>query len=166
MSRLDQLVKNSMPPSCSCAHCQQMCMLPCTPRPEDARKLIEAGFGGRLMLCVWTYEPRLLEFLTPAMKGSEGTDSPIHPVSEGGCTFWNRRRLCDLHASGLKPTEGRLTHHHPKYQHGKKLAKLMMEEWDTESARALIADWKERFYSPPPVRARVEILEQFRDWDS
>lgn len=163
--KLDQMIEKNMPPSCSCAHCQQMCCLPCSPRVSDARKLIDAGYGGRLMLCVWTHEP-LLQFLTPALRGSEGTDSPDHPVSDGGCTFWNKRHLCDLHASGLKPTEGRLTHHHPKYQHGKKLNKLIMVEWDAPEGRALIAEWKERFYTPPPVRARVDILEQFRHWET
>lgn len=164
-NRLDKMIAQNMPPSCSCAHCQQMCAVACTPRPEDVRRLIDAGHGGRLMLCVWTHEP-LVEFLTPALKGSEGTDSPHHPVSVGGCTFWNKERLCDLHRAGLKPTEGRLTHHHPKYQHGKKLTALIMEEWDTEAGRALIADWKERFYTPPPVRGRVGLLEQFTDWNS
>ena len=162
MTTLETLLRHA-PPACSCAHCQQMCMCACTPTPEDARRLIEGGHGARLMRCVWSHDP-LVYFLTPALKGSEGTDSPATPVSMGGCTFWNRRRLCDLHDAGLKPTEGRLTHHHPKHQWGKKLVRLIIAAWDTDDGRALVQAWMDEYYAPPPVRARVETLERYQDW--
>jgi hypothetical protein len=86
---------------CSCFACKTMCVnSPCMGTPEDISKIIDAGHGDRLMLTVWTDE-------------KTGNQLPaIAPVKgPKGCVFQNQDGLCDLHASGLKPTEGKLAIH-------------------------------------------------------
>ena len=43
----------SVPSECACGGCSQMCTRPCWPTPEEARRLIRAGLGDRLMLDYW-----------------------------------------------------------------------------------------------------------------
>lgn len=38
---------------CSCDSCKAMCERPCWPSPEDAERLIDAGYGDKLMLDFW-----------------------------------------------------------------------------------------------------------------
>jgi hypothetical protein len=68
--------------------------------PDDIRKIIDNGHGDRLMFSIWVDE-------------KTGNELPaIMPVKgPKGCVFQNQEGLCDLHASGLKPTEGKLAIH-------------------------------------------------------
>lgn len=140
----EQLTKR-LPPACTCDACQMDCTMPCWGTPAEIRRLIDAGHGARLTLELWTKQPPV-EFLTPALKGSEGQRAPAKPYSRAGCTFWTEAHLCQVHDAGLKPLEGKLSHHHPALKKrnvdGLTLRRWIAEQWDTDEGRALIEDWK------------------------
>jgi hypothetical protein len=78
----------------------------CLPTPEEARKLIAAGFADRLARYEWnTPAPRAIG---PAPAGLEG--KTLQTTNLGRCTFFKNDR-CELHTLGLKPLEGRIAHH-------------------------------------------------------
>lgn len=138
--RSQEELLSRQPPACTCQVCSDNCCLPCWGTPADIRKLIDAGYGDRLALEIWRSKP-LLEFLTPALKGSEGKRAAMRQWSREGCTFWIDR-LCAVHDEGLKPTEGRMTHHHPMYKIKYNIREWIAEQWDTDEARELVRAWK------------------------
>ena len=86
---------------CSCEKCVQMCRTrPCLPTPEEAARLDPAR----------TMRVRFGELLvtSPAMVGREGRE--VSCDESGACVFL-KDDLCELHAKGLKPLEGKLAHH-------------------------------------------------------
>lgn len=91
------------PSQCRCERCQQQCHTPCLGTPNDILKLIESGYKDRLEPTIWD-----------AGMVMGATDHPIWMVQarvEGDwCTFFHDG-LCELHDKGLKPTEGKLSHH-------------------------------------------------------
>lgn len=85
--------------SCSCGKCVTMCeRTPCLGTPTDILNLINAGHADKLLESVWLVG---LPYGFPKTKmfQIDGTK---------GCPFFNKNKLCDLHDSGLKPTEGKL----------------------------------------------------------
>lgn len=95
------------PSTCSCEVCQEMCRTySCLPTPKEAKTLIEAGYGNRLMLDVRadtiTYTNKIFA-LMPAMKGFERELSPTQ-IGISPCTFLTAEGLCEI--QDLKPTEG------------------------------------------------------------
>lgn len=117
---------------CSCATCQGYCSRPCWTTPEDAERLLDAGEAPRLMLDAWLESKELptTYLVCPANPGHEGAmapgledDSPFgslffsiglltgdNPMLSG-CVMHRGDGGCDLHARGLKPSEGRIAHH-------------------------------------------------------
>ena len=91
---------------CSCAKCQSQCKVPCLGTPDDIQKLIRAGYVDKLRMTLWCVGVALgkSEQLIPMVQ-IEQTDS--------GCVFF-KNGLCELHDLGLKPTEGKLSHHELK----------------------------------------------------
>lgn len=91
------------PTVCKCKSCQSQCKTPCLGTPDDIIRLIEAGYGDRLTLTYW-----IIGMLLGKL------DRPIPMVqsiqTEDGCTFFHDG-LCEIHDKGLKPSEGRLSHH-------------------------------------------------------
>src|SRR5579863_7456826 len=134
MSSLLKTLKESV---CDCEKCRAMCRKPCWGTPEDISRLIQAGYGDRLMLEYWTGEcdKKDIEFPAPALKEFEGGTAPFIPKSEGGCTFW-KDGLCELHEKGLKPTEARVVDHGELNKdidvHG-----LVAQEWNNEEAQKI-----------------------------
>ena len=47
---------NILESSCACEKCSRMCHAPCLGTPEDMQKLMDAGFGKRLMFDDWERE--------------------------------------------------------------------------------------------------------------
>ena len=93
--------------NCDCELCQQQCrILPCLGTPEDILKIIEAGFGERVIMTYWWsgllmgVADRVIGMVQPRMTPT-------------GCTFFKEGK-CELHDLGLKPTEGKLSHHLPR----------------------------------------------------
>lgn len=150
--------------SCQCKECVLACMTrPCWGTPDDAKKLMAAGFADRLMLDVWpTPDYREVELLCPAVVGYEGKDAPdpterigivsLAAVSllsgtmlenpYGRCTFLTEDNKCELHEAGLKPLEGRRAwckeRRKPAYARHQRCG----QSWDSWRARRVIARWK------------------------
>ena len=91
------------PTQCKCALCKQQCRTPCLGTPQDILALVKAGYADRLAKTQW---------LAGIILGR--TDHGIMMIQaqkEGEwCTFYHDG-LCELHDKGLKPTEGKLSHH-------------------------------------------------------
>lgn len=84
----------------NCSGCVKginMCeRMPCRPTPDEAIKLMEAGYSERLIIETrYTSDDELVELLKP--RGTEG--------DRGRCTFLTPDNLCEI--EGLKPLEGR-----------------------------------------------------------
>lgn len=122
------------PVSCKCKACKEQCKVPCLGTPEDIWALIEAGFNDKLFLTEWcvglilgklNYSIRMVQALQ--------TDS--------GCVFRMTDGLCSLHDLGLKPTEGRLSHHSitkENFKFSRGLAYNVAQEWMDERNRPLV----------------------------
>jgi hypothetical protein len=113
------------PIQCKCKQCQQQCHTPCLATPQDILKLIKAGYADRLSWTEW-YAGMLIGV----------TDHPIGMVQAtivgDWCTFFHNG-LCELHDKGLKPTEGRLSHHSMKIDNftpKKSISWNVAKEWE------------------------------------
>ena len=138
------------PQACACAECVAMCQhRPCWPTPEDAQRLIEAGYADRLMVDWWFDRDlnKTIYLLTPAIAGRESGEAPAHP--EGQCTFLNADGLCQIHDSGLKPTEGQIALCGDRTPEG--LHEQIARTWDEVAAQALIDRWE----ADPPRGRRL-----------
>ncbi len=91
------------PVSCSCDECKEQCKTPCIGTPDDIIALIKAGYTYKLEVYEW--DLGLIVGKLPA------TVTMVRPKqTENGCIFF-KNGLCELHDKGLKPTEGKLSHH-------------------------------------------------------
>ena len=113
------------PTECNCEKCKSQCHTPCLGTPEDIMKLIDAGYQDRLSPTLWAVG-MILGLVNYPIK-------MIQPIREenGWCTFY-KHGLCELHDKGLKPTEGRLSHHSIKIDNfipKKSLSWLVAKEW-------------------------------------
>lgn len=155
---------------CSCKRCRAMCKRPCFGTPEDIQKIIDAGFGDRLMLdhhC--GIDPdNDVSLLCPALKGSESKNAPFVPSSEQGCTFWKYGK-CELHKLKLKPIVGRLAHHgNPNDPVGAEntLSDYVSEMWNTAEGKRLVSSWCAEHEVPeehvePTVLDAIELMSKY-----
>jgi hypothetical protein len=76
--------------------------------PDDILKLINAGYTDKLALTHWAVGLFIgkLPFAIPMVQIRQ---------TDKGCIFF-KDGLCELHELGLKPTEGRLSHHDIKLE--------------------------------------------------
>lgn len=116
--------------SCECQKCVNMCAnsRPCWGTPDDIKKIIDAGYGNRLMTDWYSgestnHEEILLE--TPAIVGYEQSMAPNYPI--GRCTFLTENNKCELHDKGLKPIEGRMASCDDSIHHSSAMKKLHHE---------------------------------------
>ena len=113
------------PIECKCQKCKQQCKTPCLGTPEDILRLINAGYKERLAITHWW---------VGIARGK--LDFPVIMIQarqeeNGYCTFFHDG-LCELHDLGLKPTEGRLSHHSitkENFKFGKSLSWNVAKEW-------------------------------------
>ena len=113
------------PIECKCQKCKQQCKTPCLGTPEDILRLIKAGYKERLAITQWW---------VGIARGK--LDFPVIMIQarqeeNGYCTFFHDG-LCELHDLGLKPTEGRLSHHSitkENFKFGKSLSWNVAKEW-------------------------------------
>lgn len=96
------------PISCNCEKCKQMCQrTPCLGTPQDILALINAGHVDKVCYTEWAaglflgHITRPIEMVQIKYKGNG---------PNGECVFYNNGK-CELHENGLKPTEGKLSHH-------------------------------------------------------
>ncbi len=132
--------------TCSCKECQEMCeVYSCLPSPEEAKTLIQAGHGSRLMLDT-RYDPVLLSgsrtfVLLPAVSGYECQVAP-RQLGTADCTFFTKDRLCEIHE--CKPTEGRIMTHGMSEDDLMEVRKAMqpvVNAWKSEEGRKISDDW-------------------------
>ena len=140
---------------CSCEECRSCCKRRiCWGTPDDAQRIIDAGLGHRLMYDWWVgghYENtdweaddfvyKNIDLLCPASVGREGdrAHSGIVPPDEP-CTFYSELDGCELHALGIKPTEGKLTLIcNPRETKG--LHEWIAQQWNNPEAQALANKW-------------------------
>lgn len=161
---IDQLLRNP-PPACTCDRCRYDCHIPCWGTPEQIQRIIDAGYGSRLSMALeLTDHP--IWVLCPAVKGREEGFTPlagIDFINYQGCTFWNLdgRELCDLHDRGLKPVEGRMTHHDPKYKCSDWLRDWIVKQWDNRPAQTIVARWAMEHM--PDLLEKHAYLKQARE---
>ena len=91
------------PVQCKCKLCQEQCHQACLGTPQDILRLIEAGYASRVALTEWA--------AGMLMGCTNHIVLMIQPrIENGWCTFFHDG-LCELHDKGLKPNEGKLSHH-------------------------------------------------------
>lgn len=91
---------------CSCNTCQNMCKTqPCLGTPEDIVKIIMAGHSKKVAMSSW-----MVGIIAGVTNDSIDMVQPKY-IDGHGCAFLDDNNLCTLHDSGLKPTEGKLSHH-------------------------------------------------------
>lgn len=111
------------PRACKCKLCQSQCAAPCKGTPEDMVKIIAAGYTDRVAIYKVPFTG-----LFPEFSGLQYIAGKIDPETKM-CTFF-KEGLCELHNSGLKPTEGKLSHHTTeKLDPKKSLTKHVLNEW-------------------------------------
>lgn len=125
--------------NCDCEKCSFMCHAPCCGTPEDMQKLIDAGYAKRLMLDDLPGGP---DCIKPALKGYEGIQSPWDVASREGCTFWKDGK-CELHSLGLKPIQGKLSHHALNREENDQIGRIIDESWEDHKGDEVIKQWKE-----------------------
>lgn len=139
------------PVSCKCALCKSQCRrTPCLGTPQDIWALIEAGYGDRLALTAWGVGMMVgkLPFPVPMVQIVQTPD---------GCAFF-KDGLCQLHDLGLKPTEGRLSHHSvtaENFDFNRSLSWNVAREWLNEKNARIIIRIFERF-SVITVRVKIK----------
>lgn len=120
------------PMACSCEKCKSQCHTPCLGTPEDILNIIKAGYADRLAVTEWAAGILMgvCDDIVPMVQPT---------IVNGWCTFYHDG-LCELHESGLKPTEGKLSHHSIRIDNfvpKKSLSWLVAKEWLSANARTL-----------------------------
>ena len=126
-----------LPSECDCEKCRNMCHGPCCGTVEEIDRLIDLGYANRLMYDDW---PDGNSLIKPALKGYEGENAPWVTRTEEGCTFWIEGK-CQLHDLGLKPLQGRLSHHSQTFEHEMDIEDIIKDEWQNDKTAAVIKKW-------------------------
>ncbi len=142
-------------PLCTCDKCQDLCRHPCWPTPDEAQRLIDAGYGAELML-EWRERggaPGVYtRMLCPALPGHEGFYAP-EPTEQDDWAFYGESKrcimqtpdgLCRLHALELKPLEGRLASGCQPYR-GVPVRRAIAQLWATPRGQDVVSQWRQRF---------------------
>ena len=123
------------PVACKCNLCKQQCHQPCLGTPQDILRLVEEGYAERLSYTQWA--------AGIFMRCTDHVVNMIQPKVEGDwCTFYHDG-LCELHDKGLKPTEGRLSHHSvtlDNWTPRKSVAWNVSKEWEDVDNIPIIGD--------------------------
>ncbi len=108
---------------CKCTACKRQCQTPCMGTPQDIEAIIDAGHGDKIFPTVWG---------AGVMMGVSG---PVLVYAADristGCIFF-KDGLCTLHDAGLKPTEGKLSHHSVRldnFDPKKSVSWAVVKEW-------------------------------------
>lgn len=134
--------------SCSCEKCKTQCKMPCIGTPEDIFKIISAGYENRLMEAEW--EAGIVMGVTDK---SYKIITPAFDPEKQSCTFFTDG-LCELHDKGLKPTEGKLSHHSTtpeNFNPKKSISWNVVKEWIGLSHKKA-AELAKRY--PPPLKSQ------------
>lgn len=114
---------------------------PCWGTPQELEKIVQAGFGPRLMKDYWIGggpEGSNINILCGAIPGHEGLDAPWWPA--GQCTFLTNDGKCELHDLELKPSEGKIAS--CKKENSENLHREVAMTWNNEEAQQFISKWR------------------------
>lgn len=135
-STFEKIIRKSgkKPVACKCEQCKNQCRTcPCLGTPADIEKIIDAGYGNKIFLTTWAAGILM-----------RVTDKPVMmyqaEMTKEGCAFL-QNGLCSLHDLGLKPTEGRLSHHTQEaiVPASKNLPWIVAKEWlDPQNAETIL----------------------------
>ena len=90
---------------CRCKECKNQCRrMCCLGTPADIMRILQAGYKDRIIFTQWA-----VGVLMGTMKNFVNMYQAEF-IKGYGCTFF-KDGLCELHDRGLKPTEGKLSHH-------------------------------------------------------
>lgn len=112
--------------SCKCQLCKSQCVKSiCLGTPEDIEKIIDAGYGDRIRPMGWGAGllMNVTDHIIPMFQADD---------NHGTCVFF-KDGLCQLHEKGLKPTEGKLSHHTTTVENlvaKKSLSWNVAKEWE------------------------------------
>lgn len=125
-SSLSYIMRKSgrKPSECACEKCKSQCHTPCLGTPEDILKLAKNGYASRLDVTLWAFGVivGLIDEPIPMIQAK---------VENGWCTFYHDGK-CELHDKGLKPTEGKLSHHSIRLDNWdprRSISWLVAKEW-------------------------------------
>lgn len=129
------------PPSapCACPVCAGYCARPGWWSVAEAVRVIQAGYGQRMMLEV--APEGTFGVLSPAFRGCEGGFAR-NALAARGCNF-HQEEGCQLFGTGLQPLECRFCHHERPGQ-GPLCHAALEEDWNTPAGRALVIRWCKR----------------------
>lgn len=133
-------LQKKYPPSdpCTCGICLNYCMRPGWWTVGEARRAIEAGYAGRMML---EMSPELsFGVLSPAFKGNEGNVA-LELFAHRGCTFL-AGDLCELFGTDFRPLECRFCHH-SRHDRGRKCHWDIERDWNGRAGQQLVIRWCE-----------------------
>lgn len=155
MSPLQRIIAKTgrRPTECKCRLCKSQCHTPCLGTPQDILRLMDAGYTNRLAPTMWmagmlmgvTTEPVPL-IQAECLDGAFGGIVDIGVNSH--CTFQREDGLCELHDKGLKPTEGRLSHHSLKldnFKRQKSVSWAVVQEWLSPQNADVVAEIAKRY---------------------
>ena len=115
------------PCECKCSLCKMQCHTPCLGTPQDIENLIDAGYADNLAPTLWGVGMIMgvIDIPIPMIQAIAGKEY---------CVF-SHNGLCELHDKGLKPTEGRLSHHSTRinnFKASKSISWNVAKEWLSE----------------------------------
>lgn len=119
---------------CKCSLCKKQCRTPCLGTPEDIERIIDAGYKSHLAVTYWGAGIVLGVIDRPILMVQ------IKDKDNSGCSFF-KNGLCELHDKGLKPTEGKLSHHTlslDNFNPKKSIAWHVAKEWLDEDNADII----------------------------
>lgn len=141
------------PIECKCHLCKRQCHTPCLGTPQDILRLMDAGYIDRLKPTMWA--AGMMMGLTKApvpLIQAECVDGAFGGIIDLGvnshCTFQREDGLCELHDKGLKPTEGRLSHHSTKidnWKPTKSISWAVVQEWLDPQNADVVAEISRRY---------------------
>ena len=135
------------PTECKCQLCKMQCHTPCLGTPHDILRLIKAGYASRLAVTDWAAGiifgviDRPVTMVQAKQIGDGDTDPDAH------CTFF-KDGLCELHDKGLKPTDGRLSHHSHKidnFKRNRSISWAVVQEWLDPDNLPVIGELAQRY---------------------
>jgi Fe-S-cluster containining protein len=153
---------------CRCAQCRAACNhAPGWMTMEEAEAAIKAGLAKKLMVDWWETHPEHIMLLCPAAVGREGkractldelggaVEVVFGGKGKGRCTFFKDNK-CELHTSGFKPEECRLTFACAPDRYGYDERKKLAMSWDSARGKAVVKRWaKEVKFDMPNFRETV-----------
>lgn len=141
------------PTECRCQLCKRQCHTPCLGTPQDILRLMDAGYTDRLSPTLWAAGVMMGVVSQPVpliqaqcLDGAWG--GLLDVGADSHCTFYTGDGLCELHDKGLKPTEGRLSHHSIRldnFRASRSISWAVVQEWLSPDNADVVAEVVRRY---------------------